>query len=467
MRCLSDLAEELRKEAVVHRLVARKHLAAGENLTGSLVERRGETRAHRGVRHDERNGVRISGLDGSVRVLAGADALHPVAHVGAGELVAAGIGRSLGLLVVGRELLFGRLGALDALVGDNALDEIDRSVGTMVLLDVAARGIRLTGREHGLEALAGIVVLAVLENRGERVEAHAAVVPCVGAAGSDRLARILETGEPSDRVNLVAHPLARNAGRERPEETELEVLARIELIGLGIAVEKPHVPVDIFLLERSDELLGTAPATILVDVPAEVDVGDVAELAAADVVVGGVVGGTGTALGADLEDRTGGEAGVALGVDGVKKHVGGVHVLGHRLLAVGVLAGVDGVRRMLGVLEVGSGDDNRVDVLGVLVKIDVARVGVDRVAELLLELGLRVLVETLLPEVGDGDEVEVELLVVVHEARKQRAAETVGIADARNAHAVVGTEHVEGRTGESGRTGGLHEISALDFRSLF
>ena len=467
MRCLSVLAEELREEAVVHRLVAREHLAAGENLTGSLIERSGETSAHRGVSHDERNGVRITGLDGSVRVLAGADALHPVAHVRAGERIAAGVGCGLGLLVVGRKLLFRRLGALDTLVGNDTLDEVDRSVRTMVLLDVAARSVRLAGGEDSLEALAGVVILTILENRGEGVEAHAAIVPCVGTAGSDCLARILEAREPSDRIDLVAHPLTRNAGRERPEETELEVLARIELIGLGIAVEKPHIPIDILLLERSDELLGTAPATVLVDVPAEVDVRDVAELAAADVVVGSMVSRTGTALGADLENGTRSEAGVALGIDGVKKHVGGVHILGHRLFAVGVLAGVDGVRRVLGVLEVGRGDDHRVDVLGVLVEVDVARVGIDGVAELLLELGLRVLVETLLPEVGDGDEVEVELLVVVHEARKQRAAETIGIADARNAHTVIRAEHVEGRTSKSGRTSGLHEISAFDFRSLF
>lgn len=415
----SALAEKLREEAVVHGLVTSEHLAAGENLTGCLIERSGKTRAHRSVRHDERNGVRIASLDGSVRVLTVANALHPVAHMSAGERIATSVGGRLGLLVVGRKLLFFVLGALNALIGDNTLNEVDRSVRTMVLLDIPASRVRLAGGEHSLEALARIVILTVFENRGERIEAHAAVVPGIGTARGNCLARILETGEPRDRIDLVAHPLTRNAGRERPEETELEILARIELVGLRIAVEEPHIPVDILLLERGDKLLGTAPAAALVDVPAEIDIRDVAELAAADVVVGGVVGRTGTALGADLENSARLKACVTLCVDGIKKHIGGIHILGHRLLAIGILARIDGVRSMLGVLEVRRGDDHCINILGVLVKVDIAPVGSDIVTDLLLDLRLGVFEEALLPEVGNSDQIEVKLLVVVQEARQE------------------------------------------------
>ena len=380
----------------------------------------------------------------------------------AGERIAARVRRRLGLLVALGELLLVRLGLFNALVGDDALDEVDRAAGTIVLLHVAARRVRLAALEHGLEALAGLVVLAVLENRGERIVALASIGPGVRAAGGDRLARIVEPGEPRNGVDLVAHPLTRDAGRERPEEAELEVLARIELVFVRITVEKPHVPVDVLLLERGDELFAAAPAARLVHVPAEIDERDVAELAAVDVLLGGVVGGARAALRADLDHRARGEAGVALRVHRVLEHVGGVHVLGHRLLAVGVLARVDGVRRVLRMLEVGRGDDHGIDVLAMLVEIHVARVRLDRVAELLLELRLRVLVETLLPEVCHGDHVKVEVFLRRHECGEQRAAEAVRVAHARHADAVVRAEHVERRARERGGTRELREIPALD-----
>ena len=85
----------------------------------------------------------------------------------------------------------------------------------------------------------------------------------------------------------------------------------------------------------------------------------------------------GAALGADLEHGAGHEAGLALGVHGVLQHVGGIHVLGEGLLAVGVLAGDDGVAGVLRVLEVSRGDDHGIDVLRLLVERHVARIGGD------------------------------------------------------------------------------------------
>ena len=109
----------------------------------------------------------------------------------------------------------------------------------------------------------------------------------------------------------------------------------------------------------------------------------------------------------------------ALGINGILEHVGGIHIFSHRLFAVRIHARVDGVRRMLGVLEVGGGDDHRIDILRLLVKFDVAAVGFDSMAQLLFEIGLGVFVEALLPKVGNGDQIEVELLLRSHE-RKRR-----------------------------------------------
>ena len=95
---------------------------------------------------------------------------------------------------------------------------------------------------------------------------------------------------------------------------------------------------------------------------------------------------------------------------------------------------------MLGVLEVSRRDDHGVEpepVLG-LVERDVASERLNLVADGLLDAGLGVLEKALLPEVGHGDHVEAELLAVVEEARQQRAAEAVGVANARHAHPGVG-----------------------------
>ena len=125
---------------------------------------------------------------------------------------------------------------------------------------------------------------------------------------------------------------------------------------------------------------------------------------------------------------------------------------------------------MLGVLEVGGRDDHRVKpeaVLG-LVERDVAPERLDLVTELRLHLGLRVLVEALLPEVRDCDHLEVKLLVVVQEARQERSAKAVRVADARDADLVVcacGVERGAVPGGDyAGKAGGtLAEFTTIDF----
>ena len=196
----------------------------------------------------------------------------------------------------------------------------------------------------------------------------------------------------------------------------------------------------------------------------------VAELSGVDVFLGGHVLLAGAALRADLENRAWIHRAVsALLVHGVQQHVRRIHVLGDRLLAVGVAAGFDRVYRVLRVLEVGSGDDDRIKpeaFLG-LVKLYVARKCLDVVAKRLLHLRLRVLVETLPPEVGNGDHFEIELLVVVQEARQKRIAEAIGITDACDAYLLVCTGGVKRRSvtgGDyAGETGGsLAEFTTID-----
>ena len=124
---------------------------------------------------------------------------------------------------------------------------------------------------------------------------------------------------------------------------------------------------------------------------------------------------------------------------------------------------------MLRVLEVGGGDDDGVEpeaVLG-LVERDIAPERFDIVAELRLHLGLRVLVEALLPEVRDCDHLEVKLLVVVQEARQQRSAEAVGVADARDADLVVRACGVERGAVPGGDDAGEASGSLAEFTTIY
>ena len=180
----------------------------------------------------------------------------------------------------------------------------------------------------------------------------AAVLPEIDAAVGDDGARVRQAGEPVDGVDLVDEPLVGNAGGVGPEEAELEVLARVE--GLVGTVEQIALPVGVLFLEQRDDV-GAAPAAGLVDVPCHLDHDDVAELAGLDVFGGLLIAGRGAALRADLDDLAG-------LVDGGAEVAGVVHGVGGGLFDVGVAAGVDGFDAVPRVLEVGGGDEDRVDV---------------------------------------------------------------------------------------------------------
>ena len=57
-------------------------LASNHDLLGLVVEGDLLPGLNGGDVHAERDGVAVAGFDAGVRRLAGADALHPVAHVG-------------------------------------------------------------------------------------------------------------------------------------------------------------------------------------------------------------------------------------------------------------------------------------------------------------------------------------------------------------------------------------------------
>jgi len=117
---------------------------------------------------------------------------------------------------------------LDSFVRNRALDQVDRSLGGVVFLDIAACGIGLARTENHLEALGWVVLRTILEDRGERVAVFAPVVPCVDSAASHHRTGKIKTGKPGDGVDLVAHPLAGDAGRVGPKQAELKVFARIK-----------------------------------------------------------------------------------------------------------------------------------------------------------------------------------------------------------------------------------------------
>ena len=223
-------------------------------------------------------------------------------------------------------------------------------------------------------------------------------------------------------------PLVGDAGGVGPEEAELKILARVELV-LDDS-EAVAVPVGVFLLERGHDGW-TAPAAGLVDVPAHLDHDDVAELAGLDVLASLDVGGRGAALGADGDDLLG-------AFDGLEEGARVGHGVRGGLFDVGVAAGLDRLDAVAGVLEVGGGDEDGVDVVAGVEGL-VVDDGVDGIAGELLDVG-RAIFAAHLPDVGDGDDLEVEFLGGGQEGGDVAAPHAVAAADDADADAVVGAD---------------------------
>ena len=177
--------------------------------------------------------------------------------------------------------------------------------------------------------------------------------------------------------------------------------------------------------------VGTAPAAGLVDVPAHLDHDDVAELAGLDVLCGLDVGGGGAALGADGDDLFG-------AFDGGEEVARVGHGVRGGLFYVCVAAGLDGLDAVAGVLEVGGGDEDGVDVVAGVEGLVVGD-HVDLASGGLLDRGDGPFAREL-PDVGDSDQLEVQVLLVGGEGGHIAAQHAVSSADDADADAVVGAD---------------------------
>ena len=130
---------------------------------------------------------------------------------------------------------------------------------------------------------------------------------------------------------------------------------------------------------------------------------DVAELAGLDVFGGLDVGGGGAALGADGDDLLG-------AFDGLEEIAGIVHAVGGGLFDVGVATRLDGLDAVARVLEVGGGDEDCVDVVAGVEGIVVGD-HVDLASASLLHGGYGPFAREL-PDVGDGNQLKVHVLLV-------------------------------------------------------
>ena len=221
-------------------------------------------------------------------------------------------------------------------------------------------------------------------------------------------------------------------------------------------LQLPSLPVGVLLSQLVDQA-GPSPASGLIDVPGHLDRDDVAELARLQVLVGLLVALRAAALRADLHDL----AGV---LDRLAKGARVLHGVGHRLLDVGVAPGAHRLDAMLRVLEVGGRDDDGVDVLAGVEFVVVPTRDRGSISELLQLLAAGLAAQA--PDVGDGDQLEVEFGGVLLERRDQAAPAAVGEADDADADAVVGAEDAGvAAGGKAGRGGGhagcVQELSSV------
>src|SRR6185437_12827574 len=175
-------------------------------------------------------------------------------------------------------------------------------------------------------------------------------------------------------------------------------------------------------------VLGATPAAGLVDVPCHLHHDDVAELAGLDVLGGLDVRRRRPALRAHGDH-------LLRAFDGLEEGAGIVHAVRGRLFHVGVAAGLHRFNAVPRVLEVGSGNEDGVNVLARVERIVVDH-GIDLVAGELGEV-FGALLALQLPDVGDGDQLEVQVLGVGHEGGDVAAAHAVSEADDARAHTVV------------------------------
>ena len=145
------------------------------------------------------------------------------------------------------------------------------------------------------------------------------------------------------------------------------------------------------------------------------------------------------ALGSDLNDLTG-------LFDCGKKLAGVVHGVGGRLFNVGIAAGVHGFNTVQRVLEVSGRNEHCIDILARIEFFVVAN-WIHRASAELLDVGSTFFAAAI-PNIGNGDELEVHLFGVLKEGGNQRALHAIAAADDTNLDAII-------RTHDGGIAGGV------------
>ena len=149
----------------------------------------------------------------------------------------------------------------------------------------------------------------------------------------------------------------------------------------------------------------------MIDIPGHLDGDDVTEFARLKVLVSPLIAGRAAALGADsyhfssLLHRGPERPRILHGVSGGLLHIGIAPRL-HRFYAV------------QGMLKISSGDNDGIDILAGIEFVIIPDAGNGAATALLLNKG-RTFVTATVPDIGDGDELEVELLGVILERRYQ------------------------------------------------
>src|ERR1700722_13348983 len=222
-------------------------------------------------------------------------------------------------------------------------------------------------------------------------------------------------------------PLIGNSGGVRPKETKLEILAGIE--GLVGTVEEVALPVCVLFLQQGHDPRA-APASRLINVPGHFDGDDVTEFSRLDIFVGLLIAGRAAGLGANRDY-------FSCLLDRIAEGARVFHGVGGGFFHVGVAAGLHGFHSVQGMLKVGGGDDDGVDIFAGVELVVVADTGNGAAPALLLDEG-SAFVTTAVPDIRHCYEFEVKLLGVILEGRHQGSLGSITCADQGYANAVVG-----------------------------
>ena len=234
-----------------------------------------------------------------------------------------------------------------------------------------------------------------------------------------------QTREPMHRINLVDQPLVGNPRAIRPEQAELQVLPRVELI-----LDPTHtvpLPVRILLFQQRHHIR-PPPASRLVYIPAHLHHHDVAKLPALDVLRSLHVARSAAPLRTHLHN-------LAALMHRRPEVPRIVHKVGGRLLDIRVPTSLYSLNPMPSMLEVRGSDNHRVHIL-TRIQLVVIPTQLDLAAALLLDYR-RATFPCNLPDIRHRNQLEVHVLLVLDERRNIAAQHAIARAYHAHAHAIV------------------------------